>query len=102
MSSEQAGHASSAGKLHSVQALRAVAVLLVVWLHISAPHGFEARYIGGTRLTHWMHYPTLISVDLFFIISGVIITTTAWRSSRRRVRGAGSPIAGSRGSTRCT
>jgi exopolysaccharide production protein ExoZ len=65
-------------KLHSVQALRGTAVLLVVWVHMSAPHGFEARYLGGQRLTRWMHYPTIISVDLFFIISGVMITATAW------------------------
>ena len=65
-------------KLHSVQALRGTAVLLVVWVHMSAPHGFEARYLGGQRLTSWMHYPTIISIDLFFIISGVMITATAW------------------------
>ena len=70
--------AAPVGKLHSVQALRGVAVLLVVWAHISAPYGFEAHYIGGPRLTGWMHFPSVIGVDLFFVVSGVIITITSW------------------------
>lgn len=67
-----------AGKLRSVQALRAVAVGLVVCAHLSSPHGIEARYLDGPRLTRWMKFPTLIGVDLFFVVSGVIIMTTAW------------------------
>src|SRR5690349_9451340 len=66
------------GKLRSIQALRAIAVLLVVWVHISTPYGFEHRYVAGPRLTRWMAFPTAISVDLFFVISGAVIVAISW------------------------
>lgn len=68
------------GKLRTVQAMRAIAVLLVVWVHISSPYGFEHRYVVGSRLTRWMAVPTLIGVDLFFVISGVVIVAISWPS----------------------
>ncbi|MGZ4201763.1 MAG: acyltransferase family protein [Thermoleophilaceae bacterium] len=66
------------GKLRSVQALRAVAVLLVVGVHIGNRYGVESRYLGAPHLTGWMRLPGSAGVDLFFVISGVIIMTTAW------------------------
>jgi exopolysaccharide production protein ExoZ len=66
------------GKLRSVQALRAVAVLLVVGVHIGNTYGFETRYLGSPHVAGWMRLPGSAGVDLFFVISGVIILTTAW------------------------
>lgn len=68
-SAEQAGPARPAGGrdlLHNVQALRAVAALLVVLYHcrdIAAPLGIEARQLAFGRG----------GVDLFFVISGFIM-----------------------------
>jgi peptidoglycan/LPS O-acetylase OafA/YrhL len=67
------------GKLRSVQVLRGVAVLLVVIAHFSTPSGAEARYIPGPRLTSWLLLPMLPAVDLFFVISGLIICVTTMR-----------------------
>ena len=66
------------GKLRNVQALRAVAVMLVVWVHIGNRYGVEERYLGAPHITRWMSLPGSAGVDLFFVISGVIIMTTAW------------------------
>jgi peptidoglycan/LPS O-acetylase OafA/YrhL len=65
-------------KIRSLQGLRGLAVMLVVASHVSSPYGIEARYISGPRLTQWIHVASLASVDLFFIISGTIITVTTW------------------------
>jgi exopolysaccharide production protein ExoZ len=67
-------------KLHSLQALRALAALLIVAVHVSTPHGIEARYIPGPHITgHWLAIPGAAGVDLFFVISGTIMTITMWR-----------------------
>lgn len=77
MSSPDGPSPTAAMKLRTLQALRGVAVLLVVIAHISASYGVEDRYIAGPRLTRWMHLPATLAVDLFFVISGVVITLTA-------------------------
>jgi len=71
---------ASPGKIRSLQALRGVAVLMVVLTHIAAPFGTETHYLHGQRIVGWLQYPTQGGVDLFFVISGVIITVTTWRT----------------------
>jgi len=53
-----------------IQGLRAVAVILVILAHASVP-GFEGGYIG---------------VDVFFVISGFVITSLLRRQPPRHVR----------------
>lgn len=53
-----------------IQGLRALAVILVILAHASVP-GFEGGYIG---------------VDIFFVISGFVITSLLLRQPRRQVR----------------
>ena len=86
----------SGGKLTSVQALRGVAVLLVVWAHIEHTATASRRATStGTASPPGCSYPTIAGVDLFFVISGVIITITTWRSfDAPGVRSSASPTAG--------
>jgi len=65
-------------KLGNVQALRAIAVLMVVAVHVGNPFGFEPRYLGGTSLMGWFNLPGQVGVDLFFVISGLIMTITTF------------------------
>ena len=53
-----------------IQGLRAIAVILVILAHASVP-GFEGGYIG---------------VDVFFVISGFVITSLLLRQPPRGVR----------------
>lgn len=67
--------------LRNVQALRAVAALLVVFVHLTV---YEARYLPGVSfipppLSNFGHF----GVDLFFVISGFIMTTTTWEQFGR-------------------
>lgn len=68
-------------KLKNIQALRAVAVLLVVGVHLSDPYGFEKRYLKGGTVVHWLYLPGHCGVDLFFVISGLIMTLTTWTTA---------------------
>lgn len=62
-----------------MQALRAAAALLVVAVHVGNPNGFEARYLSPTPiLTHVFGTAGWYGVDLFFVISGFIMTVTTW------------------------
>jgi peptidoglycan/LPS O-acetylase OafA/YrhL len=63
-----------------VQALRAIAALLVVFVHLSGSSGFEARYLGGSSWFSWLNLSGNTGVDLFFVISGLIMTVTTWRT----------------------
>jgi peptidoglycan/LPS O-acetylase OafA/YrhL len=65
-----------------VQALRAIAVLMVVAVHIGNPYGFEPRYLVGDRLLGWVNVPGRAGVDLFLVISGLIMTITTWNVDR--------------------
>jgi exopolysaccharide production protein ExoZ len=63
----------------NVQALRAAAALLVVGVHVGNANGFEARYLSPTPvLTHVLGTAGWYGVDLFFVISGFIMTVTTW------------------------
>lgn len=68
-------------KLGNVQALRAVAALLVVTVHLVNPN-FEKQYLEGDAVAGWLSLPGQCGVDLFFVISGVIMTLTTWRLAR--------------------
>ena len=63
----------------NVQALRAIAALLVVAVHVGNVNGFEARYISASPIvTHAFAVAGWYGVDLFFVISGFIMTVTTW------------------------
>ena len=74
-------------KLRNIQALRAVAALMVVFVHLAGPDGFERTYLEGPVRFDVLHLPGSAGVDLFFVISGVVMMITAW-PSRGRARGA--------------
>lgn len=63
--------------LRNVQALRAIAALLVVCVHMGNPQGFEVRYLHArSPLLAGFTNVGYTGVDLFFIISGFIMTVT--------------------------
>jgi exopolysaccharide production protein ExoZ len=66
--------------LGNVQALRALAVVMILAVHVGNPLGFERRYLGGQQLLGWLNLPGQAGVDLFFVISGLIMTITTWSS----------------------
>jgi peptidoglycan/LPS O-acetylase OafA/YrhL len=57
-------------------------VLLVVTVHLVNPDGFGERYLGGDAGTGWLYLPGQCGVDLFFVISGLIMTLTTWKLAR--------------------
>lgn len=57
-------------RFDGVQALRCLAVLLVVWTH--------AKHVGGLDHVFWMNnYVGSVGVDIFFVISGFVISLSA-------------------------
>lgn len=68
-------------RLLSLQALRAVACLLVLWGHsIEGAELFSVPRQG--HFFHWEHFGTS-GVDIFFVISGFIVSLVAARSGTR-------------------
>jgi peptidoglycan/LPS O-acetylase OafA/YrhL len=65
--------------LYNIQGLRGIAALIVVMAHVSGPDGFEER-VFGTSWTSWSNLPANTGVDLFFVISGLIMVVTTWRT----------------------
>ena len=74
-----AGAARRTATLANVQALRGVAAAVVVLAHVSGPDGTEKR-IFGSEWTTWSNLPANTGVDLFFVISGLIMVVTTWGS----------------------
>lgn len=68
--------APAAPQYRSLQALRALAALMVVLHHIGGPDGFEGKIGGSTRVFGWAYLVGPSGVDLFFVISGFIMTVT--------------------------
>lgn len=83
MSGERDGRAAPRARrgttLGNIQALRGVAALIVVCAHVSGPDGFETR-VFGSAWTSWSNLPANTGVDLFFVISGLIMVVTTWRA----------------------
>ena len=65
--------------LFNVQGLRGIAALVVVVAHVSGPGGFEERLFGHSWIS-WANLPANVGVDLFFVISGLIMVVTTWRT----------------------
>ena len=78
-SSGQTRHVDA--RLLSVQALRAIAALLVVWVHsIDA-----AEFFTAPRQSRYFHLGNFgaCGLDIFFVISGFIVSQVAVRSAER-------------------
>ncbi len=65
-------------KLSNIQALRGIAALLVVFIHLRS---IEAQYSVDTILPDFMRLG-LSGVDLFFVISGFIMVYVTWHEKR--------------------
>ncbi len=75
------GRSSLGSRLLSVQALRAIAALLVVWVHsIDAAEFFTVP--RQSRFFHWENFGAC-GVDIFFAISGFIVSQVAVRFADR-------------------
>lgn len=65
------------GKLQGLQVLRGFAALLVVWCHLKYNLGFGPGVVPA-QLSSWLTTDLgAIGVDIFFVISGYVITMTA-------------------------
>jgi peptidoglycan/LPS O-acetylase OafA/YrhL len=77
------GRSTLGSRLLSVQALRAIAALLVVWVHsIDAAEFFTVP--RQSRFFHWGNYGAC-GVDIFFAISGFIVSQVAVRMAERNI-----------------
>lgn len=65
--------------LRNIQGLRGVAAFVVVFAHISGSDGIEQRLFGHSWMP-WSNLPANTGVDLFFVISGLIMTVTTWQT----------------------
>ncbi len=73
---------AGAARLYSVQALRAVAALLVVWAHsIDAAEQSHAMPVQ-IGFFHWENFGAA-GLDIFFVISGFIVSLVAARAAER-------------------
>jgi exopolysaccharide production protein ExoZ len=66
-------------KIQNVQGLRAIAAVLVVFVHLSGSHGFTAENFGGVNPLGFLYGFGNAGVDLFFAISGFIMIVTTSR-----------------------
>ncbi len=94
-SNVSAAPVAQGGKINVVQGLRAVAALLVVWTHsIDA-----AAYYSPSRQEGFFHLAGFgaCGLDIFFVISGFIVSLVATRAVQKGQRSAGKFL-----SRRCT
>lgn len=75
------------GKLNSVQGLRALAVLLVVWTHAIVAAGYNST----PRQATFFHLKGFgaAGLDIFFVISGFIVSLVAARAAQHGPTSAG-------------
>lgn len=66
----------------NIQALRAVAAFLVVWVHL-------VEILGGAELPSILHSIGFMGVDLFFVISGFIMVVTNRKQAEPGISPAG-------------
>jgi exopolysaccharide production protein ExoZ len=76
----QYGMSIQAGKMNSLQLLRAIAVLLVVYCHVLDLQPDHNRF-GTSFQQHFFYLQNFgaVGVDIFFVISGFIITTISYQ-----------------------
>ena len=80
---------ADAARLYSVQALRAVAAMLVVWAHsIDAAEQSHARPVQ-IGFFHWENFGAC-GLDIFFVISGFIVSLVAARAATKNAEERGS------------
>ncbi|GAB7007661.1 acyltransferase [Nocardioides sp. AN3] len=65
--------------LQNLQGLRGAAGLIVVIAHVSGTNGFEQR-VFGSIWTAVLNMPANTAVDTFFVISGLTMVVTTWRT----------------------
>ncbi len=72
--------------IKNIQGLRAVAALLVVFVHLGNPNGFEHRYLANPHpFTEALARIGYLGVDLFFLISGFIMVVTTFRAKEKKL-----------------
>jgi exopolysaccharide production protein ExoZ len=86
--SVQAASAGRTRTIVNVQALRAIAALVVVVHHMALPQfGVDNVYGSTTRFLRPFFSFGQFGVDLFFVISGFIMVATTWRLMGRENAG---------------
>lgn len=66
-------------KIEDIQALRGIAIILVITCHLSFSRSILNLFIDGISV------PFYIGVDLFFMISGFVVTNSVLRGNRHPV-----------------
>lgn len=74
------GPATQDGRLASVQALRAVGALLVVWVHSIDAAQYSFAFPRQIHFFYWENFGAC-GVDIFFAISGFIVSLVAARAA---------------------
>jgi peptidoglycan/LPS O-acetylase OafA/YrhL len=67
------------GQVAALDALRAIAILLVIGHHWSVRHYVEAGGVATPLQDAWPFYYGWAGVDLFFVLSGFLIGKQLWR-----------------------
>lgn len=68
------------GRLSRVDVLRAIAVLLVMVHHLAAPPDYAPRWAAD--LIEFVRTPSWVGVDLFFVLSGFLVSGLLFREHR--------------------